>query len=367
MKSTLFFSLFFILFFSIHVLFYLRVIRKLLVSDSIKRIFALLISLNFLFNILYVVGRYSDIITSKIYFLFSISIGVTFVLILYLFIHEAIHLFHKTLKSVDPSKRKFIKQSGDGMLMALSTAYITTGVYEGSKKPVINVVEMGLFDFSIVQISDLHIGGLIDREFVRHSVEKINSLKADIVIITGDLIDTDIYSIERAVLELNAIKSKHGIYYILGNHEYFHHPEDIIEFVQKRTKLTLLLNDSITIDALSINIVGVTDLFGYRADLLEPDINRAYSGVNPNYKTILLAHQPKFIQYLGEYRPDLILCGHTHGGQIWPFAHLVKLQQPYVKGLHTLPNGSMIYINSGIGFWGPPMRLGSQAEIAYLV
>jgi predicted MPP superfamily phosphohydrolase len=80
-----------------------------------------------------------------------------------------------------------------------------------------------------------------------------------------------------------------------------------------------------------------------------------------------LAHQPKFIEELGNYTPELILSGHTHGGQIWPFEYLVRLQQPYVKGLHKLPNGSHIYVNSGIGFWGPPMRLDSQAEIAYIV
>jgi predicted MPP superfamily phosphohydrolase len=80
-----------------------------------------------------------------------------------------------------------------------------------------------------------------------------------------------------------------------------------------------------------------------------------------------LAHQPRYIEELDTYTPELILSGHTHGGQIWPFEYLVRLQQPYVKGLHRLPNGSTIYVNSGIGFWGPPMRLASQAEIAYIV
>jgi predicted MPP superfamily phosphohydrolase len=98
-----------------------------------------------------------------------------------------------------------------------------------------------------------------------------------------------------------------------------------------------------------------------------PDIHKAFKGTNPDFKTILLAHQPKFIEELGNYTPELILSGHTHGGQIWPFEYLVRLQQPYIKGLHKLPNGSYIYVNSGIGFWGPPMRLGSQAEITYIV
>jgi predicted MPP superfamily phosphohydrolase len=337
-----------------------------LVSTGIKKAFTALLSLNFIFNLLYVVGRYTDIISNTLYYLFSLSIGLSFVLLLYLIIHEILHLFHKTLKNVDSSKREFIKKSGDAAMFALSTSYVSAGAYEGTKEPVVNVVEFNHFDFSIVQISDLHIGGLIDRDFVKASVLKINALKPDIVFITGDLIDTALEYVKDSVMELNAISSKHGIYYILGNHEYFHDPLKIIDFI-KTTNITLLLNENITIDALKLNVVGVTDRIGYRMNLLTPDIHKAFSGCNNAYKTILLAHQPKYIEELGTYSPELILSGHTHGGQIWPFEYLVRLQQPYVKGLHKLHNGSHIYVNSGIGFWGPPMRLDSQAEIAYIV
>jgi len=182
---------------------------------------------------------------------------------------------------------------------------------------------------------------------------------------TGDLIDTDIDSIKHAVLALTHIRSKYGVYMILGNHEYFHNPREIIDFIRRETPFTLLLNDTIVLNDLKVNIVGVTDLFGYRVKLLEPNFHKAFESINKDYPTVLLTHQPKSIELLGPYQPDLILSGHTHGGQIWPFNHLVSLQQPYVKGLHTLPYGGKIYINSGIGFWGPPMRLGSQAEITY--
>ncbi len=358
--------MFLLLFFSLHYLFYSRVIKKLLLSHKTKKVLTIFLGLNFISNIFYVLGRYTEFVSASLYYLFSISIGISFVLLLYLVVHEFIHLFHKTLKNVDQSKRDFIKKSGDGMMLALSAGYVSTAVYEGTKEPVINIVKANLFDFSIVQISDLHIGGLIDREFVKHSVEKINSLKADIVVITGDLIDTKIEAVKEAVLELTHIRSKYGIYYILGNHEYFHDPLEIITFM-KETNIKLLLNENVIIDELKLNIVGVTDLFGYRAKMLEPNIDKAFQECHTNYNTILLAHQPKFIEELKEYKPDLILSGHTHGGQIWPFNHLVKLQQPYVKGFHTLSNGSTIYVNSGIGFWGPPMRLNSQAEIAYII
>lgn len=366
MRVYLFFSLFLLFFFALHYLFYSRVIKKLLVSDSIKKTFTLFLSMNFIFNLLYVVGRYTDIISNTLYYLFSLSIGVSFVLLLYLILHEILHLFHITLKNVDLSKRAFIKKTGDGAMLALSTSYVSAGAYEGSKEPVVNVVKFNHFDFSIVQISDLHIGGLIDKGFIKASVQKINALKPDIVCITGDLIDTALEHIEESVRELDSISSKHGVYYILGNHEYFHDPIKIIDFI-KTTQITLLLNENVTIDALKLNVVGVTDRIGYRVGLLQPDIHKAFKGCNSDYKSILLAHQPKYIEELGNYSPELILSGHTHGGQIWPFEYLVRLQQPYVKGLHKLPNGGHIYVNSGIGFWGPPMRLASQAEIALIV
>lgn len=366
MRTFIFFSLFLLLFFSLHYLFYTRVIKKFLVSDKVKKFFTLLVGLNFIFNLLYVVGRYTDYISNTFYYLFSLSIGITLVIFLYLILHELLNVLHGTLTKIDYSKRTFIKKSADGVMLALSTSYVTAGAFEGSKEPVVNVVKLNGFDFSIVQISDLHIGGLIDKDFVKVSVEKINALSPDIVCMTGDLIDTALDEIKDILLELNNIESKYGIYYILGNHEYFHNPEKIIEFI-KHTKLTLLLNENIQIDALKVNIVGVTDRIGYRMNTLAPDIHKAFDGCKQTYKTIFLAHQPKFIEELGKYKPELILSGHTHGGQVWPFEYLVRLQQPYIKGLHKLQNGSYIYVNSGIGFWGPPMRLGSQAEITYII
>jgi predicted MPP superfamily phosphohydrolase len=367
MRVYIFFTLFLLLFFALHYLFYSRVIKRLLVSDRTKKYLTILLGMNFLFNLLYVLGRYTNKIDDTLYYLFSLSIGTTFVLLLYLMMHEVLNLFHKSIRKVDVKKRNFLKKSGDGAMLALSTSYVTAATFEGKKEPVVNVVEFNQFDFTMVQISDLHIGGLIDEEFVEASVQKINALKPDLVFMTGDLIDTAIEHIEDAVRKLDTIQAKYGIYYILGNHEYFHEPEKIIAFFKTMKHVTLLLNENVVIDALKLNIIGVTDRIGYRTNVLVPDLHKAYKGVNDDYKTILLAHQPKYIEDLDNYTPDLILSGHTHGGQIWPFEYLVRLQQPYVKGLHQLPYGGHIYVNSGIGFWGPPMRLGSQAEIAYII
>ena len=162
MRVYIFFTIFLLFFFSLHYLFYSRVIKKLLVSQKTKNFFTFLISLNFIFNILYVLGRYSNVISNELYYFFSLSIGISFVLLLYLIMHEVVHIFHKTLKNFDHSKRAFIKKTGDGAMLALSTSYVTAAAYEGGKDPTVNVVKLNHFEFSIVQISDLHIGGLID-------------------------------------------------------------------------------------------------------------------------------------------------------------------------------------------------------------
>ncbi|MEJ2372758.1 MAG: metallophosphoesterase, partial [Sulfurimonas sp.] len=113
--------------------------------------------------------------------------------------------------------------------------------------------------------------------------------------ITGDLIDTEVKYIAKSILELNNIQSKYGVYMVLGNHEYFHNPYTIIEFIKKNTNIKLLLNESVTIKELGVNIVGVTDIFGYRSGVLEPDFNKAFANIDKSYPTLLLSHQPNHL------------------------------------------------------------------------
>ncbi len=354
------------LFASFHILFYLRVVRRLLVSDRGKRLITAALFGNLALSLVYFLTRYADILPYALQYVSSLSVGITFVLLLYLVTHELLNLLYLPLYKVDKSKREFLKKGADSTLFALSSGYVGAAVIEGAKEPVVNVIPLRRFDFTIVQISDLHIGGLIDREFVHSAIERINALKPDIVCITGDLVDASVDSIEESVAEFKALRAKHGVYFVLGNHEYFHEPQNTIDYLRS-IGITVLLNESITIEELKVNIVGTTDYFGYRIDQFVPDIPKAFAGINPDYPVILLTHQPKMIEHLGSRRPALILSGHTHGGQIYPFGYLTAQVQPFVKDLHKLGEDSYIYVNSGIGFWGPPMRLGCSAEIAYFI
>jgi len=354
-----------IIFALIHLLGYKRVVKKLHISKSMKKFFLFLLIFNYISILGYLLSRYFLDVPDSLYFLFSLSIGIGFTILISILLYEIMNIFHKI--PFEQSKREFLKKGGDVGFLSLGALYIGTGVAEGAKMPIINNVPVLQNRFSepyrIVQISDMHIGGLIDKEFVKKSVEMINEQKADIVVITGDLIDAPIERVSKAVDELKNISSRYGTYYVAGNHEYFHGIEKTLKHLQT-LGIHILDNSSVHIG--DFYLCGVNDIFGNRYGAYEPDIDKAMKDVPKNRPTLLLAHQPRFLYELKGFEPSLILSGHTHGGQIWPFGFLVSIVQPYLKGLHSLNNNRHIYVNSGIGFWGPKMRLGSRSEITVI-
>ena len=349
----------------VHYLSYTRVICHLHIQPTTRKWLLALLTANMIAIIGYLSSRYGFNPPKLLYFFLSLSIGIGFVLFIGTILYEVLHLLQRRIP-FNEEKRAFFKRSTDLGFLSLGAAYLGAGIAEGSKDPVVNFVEIKQNRFSktpyrIVQISDMHIGGLIDKDFVAKSVSLINELNPDLIAITGDLSDAHIDIVKEAVNELRHLKSRYGTYYIVGNHEYFHSIEDTIAHM-KTIDIHVLENDSVLINN-DFYIVGVYDLFGLRANTHIPDISKAMKNIPPQMPTLLLAHQPKYIEFLEEFTPSLILSGHTHGGQIWPFAYVIAMAQPYVKGLHQLAPNRHIYVNSGIGFWGPPMRLGSHAEI----
>jgi len=354
-----------IIFAIIHYLGYKRIIKKLHINEIVKKWLIYALIFNYLNILGYLASRYFIDVPNVLYFIFSLSIGVGFVTLVSIIVYEILNIFHKI--PFEQSKRDFFKRSSDVGFLSMGALYLGSGISEGTKLPIIQRVEVKQNRFTkpyrIVQISDMHIGGLIDEEFVHNSVKIINAQKSDLVVITGDLTDAPINRVAKAVDKLQHIKSRYGTYYILGNHEYFHGVEQTIDYIQS-LGIKILNNSSKKID--KFNICGVNDIFGFRYGSFEPDIDKAMKGLSSDTPTLLLAHQPRFLKHLKEHKPSLILSGHTHGGQIWPFGYLVSIVQPFLKGLHKIGENRHIYVNSGIGFWGPKMRLGSQAEITVI-
>jgi hypothetical protein len=152
-----------------------------------------------------------------------------------------------------------------------------------------------------------------------------------------------------------------GVYYVPGNHEYFYGVHKIMEYV-RTLGVHVLSNRSIVINH-TINLAGVMDMSGKRFDFEPPDLKRALLHVKPELPTILLSHQPKIVKEMTDEKIDLILSGHTHGGQIFPFGLLVLLDQPYLSGLYQHSKHTQVFVSNGAGFWGPAVRIMAPSEI----
>ena len=220
----------------------------------------------------------------------------------------------------------------------------------------------------IVQLSDLHVGTTIKRRYIQRIVDRVNTLNADLIAITGDVVDGSVQALAPHVAPLAQLRAAQGVYCVTGNHEYYA-GEPAWSAELSRLGLTVLKNRHVvlTIGGTDLVLGGVTD-FGAGQFVPEEasDPQAAIAGA-PDHAAlcILLAHQPRSATAADAAGWDLQLSGHTHGGQFWPWGYFVRLQQPYTAGLHR-HGGLWLYISRGTGYWGPPKRLGAPAEITRL-
>jgi predicted MPP superfamily phosphohydrolase len=198
-------------------------------------------------------------------------------------------------------------------------------------------------------------------------VEKTNALSPDLVAITGDLAEGSVAKFGKEVEPLRKLSAPQGVFFVTGNHEYFHDLDGWLGLLDE-FGIRVLRNERVPIGrgGDSFDLAGIDDHDGGRiAPGHGPDLGKALESRDPARALVLLAHQPRIIDEAARLGVGLVLSGHTHGGQIWPFSYLVYLQQPYVRGLKE-SGGTKLYLSSGTGFWGPPMRLGTTAEIALI-
>ena len=227
--------------------------------------------------------------------------------------------------------------------------------------------------FTLVQISDIHVGPTIRRPYLRRIVDRVNALEADLVAITGDLIDGRVSELAAHVAPLADLRSRHGTFFVTGNHEYYSGVDGwIVEL--RRLGLTVLLNehvviahpDAATARGIPLVLAGVTDYSGGHFDPAHrSDPLAALRGAPLDAVRVLLAHQPRSAAAAAEAGFDLQLSGHTHGGQFYPWNLFVRFQQPFTAGLHRLQN-LWVYTSRGTGYWGPPKRFGAPSEITCL-
>lgn len=214
----------------------------------------------------------------------------------------------------------------------------------------------------IVQISDVHIGLMVRGERLRNILERVKAEQCDLLISTGDLLDGQTDRIRECVKDLKDIRPKYGKLAIMGNHEYYSGFRQAQSFF-KNTDFTLLRGDSQVVAGF-LNVVGFDDPAGQAWGLyreMPPNIRAQLSN---QHFTLFLKHRPVVENHSGPF--DLQLSGHTHQGQIFPFHYMIKLIFPRYGGFYPLPGNSHLYVNRGAGTWGPPIRFIAPPEITVI-
>lgn len=256
--------------------------------------------------------------------------------------------------------------------IALAVLATSVGLFNARRRAaVVNVdvpvanLPAELHGFSIAQISDVHVGPTIKQEYVAAIVEAVNDLDADVIAVTGDVVDGSVRQLAAHVAPLSRLRSRHGTYFVTGNHEYYSGAQAWTEEF-RRLGMHVLMNEHVVLTHREHQVVvaGVTD---YSAHHFDPDHRSdpavALQGAPASAVVkILLAHQPRSAEAAAAAGFDLQLSGHTHGGQFWPWNHFVRFQQPFTAGLNRLRD-LWVYTSRGTGYWGPPKRFGAPSEI----
>ncbi|WP_334188594.1 metallophosphoesterase [Noviherbaspirillum sp.] len=233
--------------------------------------------------------------------------------------------------------------------------------------PIDNLPD-ALHGFTIAQISDIHVGPTIKHGYLDAIVDKVNRLDADMVAVTGDLVDGTVSRLAPHTAPLAKLKARHGAYFVTGNHEYYSNAHAWIPEL-RRLGLRVLMNEHVVLrhDGAPLVVAGVTDFSAHHFDPSHrSDPRRALAGAPAQAAVkVLLAHQPRSAPAAADAGFDLQISGHTHGGQFYPWNLFVPMQQPFTAGLNRLRQ-LWVYTSRGTGYWGPPKRFGAPSEITHL-
>jgi predicted MPP superfamily phosphohydrolase len=268
----------------------------------------------------------------------------------------------------DPERRVLLARTLAGVVGGISALIGAGGVANAVRGFDLRHVRVPLAKlptsatgYAIVQITDVHVGPTIGRDFVEAVVRETNKLGPDMVVITGDLVDGTVDQLRALVEPLRDLRARDGVFFVTGNHEYYSGADDWIAHLAT-LGVRVLRNERIAIGE-AFDLAGVDDASAHR---MLPhhgqDVARALDGRDMSKAVVLLAHQPKALKDALAGQVDLQLSGHVHGGQMVPFNWLVRIDQPLVAGLHRVKD-TWVYVSTGTGYWGPPMRVGTTAEL----
>jgi predicted MPP superfamily phosphohydrolase len=375
----------------LHWYIWLRLVRDTALSGGGRTVAtAAIVSLGVALPASFVVGRLMSAATARIV-LFPVYVwmGVMFLILCLLLALDGAKLVAWIAAKVvpalrgafDPTRRIAISRLTGGAVALVAAGLGAVAIQQAARRVGVREVKVRLdrlpvrmHGTTIVQVTDIHVGSLQGRKFIEDMVETINRLDPDVIAITGDLVDGTVDRLRDAVAPLGELRARYGTFFVTGNHEYYATPDPAAcaaEWTAELTRLgvRVLHNERVRIgdDGAGYDLAGVPDWSarGYGA-ALAPDLARALSGRDESQELVLLAHQPKAIADAAKHGVGLQISGHTHGGQIWPWRYMVRLDQPFVSGLGR-QGDTQIYVSRGTGTWGPPMRLAEPAEITRIV
>lgn len=291
------------------------------------------------------------------------ALGIFSVLLAYTLVADALTLPLSLFFSF--AKTRLFHQGTLALLVIATTATIASGL-AGAKRLYVRSVDLPIKNLPtpleglrIAQISDIHIGAFITRPFVQEIVDKVNALKPDMIVLTGDIADALPENRLNDTAQLNELSAPMGKYYVTGNHEYYWDPTGWIEQAAKNGIQPLINSHKILQkDGATLVIAGVPDPTALGLPATEaPNVAKAIAGAPEPSVKILLSHQPKLFKQAIRAGFDVQLSGHTHAGQYFPFTLLIGFFHAYTNGLYDV-DGLKLFVNTGTGFWGPPLRTG---------
>jgi len=223
-----------------------------------------------------------------------------------------------------------------------------------------------LRQLNLVAAADLHLGRMVGRNHLEKTVDTINSLNPDLVLLIGDIIDSDVELLQREGMGeiLSRLHPRYGVYAVTGNHEYIAGVEASVAFLS-RAGITFLRDRVIPV-AGGFRLGGRDDWSRRRRSGKAKKLDEILGGSDSRLPLILMDHQPARIEEAVRNETDLLLCAHTHNGQLIPWSWLVKIFFPKIYG-HYREGKTHIYVTSGAGTWGPPARVGNSPEVVQLL
>ncbi|WLQ50484.1 metallophosphoesterase [Streptomyces poriferorum] len=264
-----------------------------------------------------------------------------------------------------PSRRLFVARAVGGAAAVAglgTTGYGAYGVLRGPRVKRVAVplarLPRSAHGFRIAVVSDIHLGPVLGRAHTQRIVDAVNRTQPDLIAVVGDLVDGSVEDLGPAAEPLAGLRSRHGAFFVTGNHEYYSGAAEWVDHVRE-LGLHPLENSRVEIDG--FDLAGVNDIAG-ESEGQGPDFGRALGDRDRTRAAVLMAHQPVVIDEAVEHGVDLQLSGHTHGGQLWPGNYIAELSNPTVAGLERYGD-TQLYVTRGAGAWGPPVRVGAPSDI----